>query len=248
MLNWVVLTLQASLNNWIYGKNRTNLRVPIMFTGIVESLGKVESLQNVGGDIRLRIQTDLDMSDVQLGDSIATNGICLTVIAWGNQWYEADVSLESIHRTTLSSWKVGQTVNVEKAMLPTTRFGGHIVSGHVDVVGEITVQRQDARSLYFEVTAPPEIAKYLAEKGSITVDGISLTINHLRGNVLSLNLIPHTAERTNISTWKVGTRVNLEVDVLARYIERLLLGDKAAEHKPESKLSMEFLAQNGFLR
>lgn len=219
-----------------------------MFTGIIESLGKVESLQNIGGDVRVRIQTDLDMSDVHLGDSIATNGICLTVIDWGSNWYSADVSCESLSRTTLAHWKVGQVVNVEKAMLPTTRFGGHIVSGHVDVVGEISQLRADARSLYFEVTAPVEIAKYLAEKGSITVDGISLTINHLRGNILSLNLIPHTAERTNITTWKVGTKVNLEVDILARYIERLLLGDKAAEVKQESAISLDFLAQNGFLK
>ncbi len=219
-----------------------------MFTGIIESLGKVKSLQSVGGDVRISIHTDLDMSDVHLGDSIATNGICLTVIAWGDNWYSADVSRESLNRTTLSNWKVGQAVNVEKAMLPTTRFGGHIVSGHVDAVGEITQVRSDARSLYFEVTAPVEIAKYLAEKGSVTVDGISLTINHLRGNVLSLNLIPHTAERTNIGTWQVGRKVNLEVDILARYIERLLLGDKAAEHNKQSKLSMEFLAENGFLK
>lgn len=219
-----------------------------MFTGIIESLGKVESLQSVGGDVRLRIQTDQDMSDVHLGDSIATNGICLTVIDWGENWYAADVSRESLDRTTLANWKVGQPVNVEKAMLPTTRFGGHIVSGHVDAVGEIVVVRSDARSIYFEVTAPKEIAKYLAEKGSITVDGISLTINHLRGNILSLNLIPHTAERTNISTWKLGTKVNLEVDILARYIERLLLGDKAAETTEQSKISMEFLAENGFLK
>ncbi|WP_291372666.1 riboflavin synthase [Acinetobacter sp. UBA6720] len=219
-----------------------------MFTGIIESLGTVESLQNVGGDVRLRIGTDLDMSDVHLGDSIATNGICLTVIDWGEHWYAADVSRESLNRTTLGSWKVGQRVNVEKAMLPTTRFGGHIVSGHVDAVGEITVVREDARSLYFEVTAPPEIARYLAEKGSITVDGISLTINHLRGHILSLNLIPHTAERTNIATWKSGSKVNLEVDVLARYIERLMMGDKAAETTPQSKISLDFLAQNGFLK
>ncbi len=219
-----------------------------MFTGIVESLGKVESLQNVGGDIRLRIQTDLDMSDVHLGDSIATNGICLTVIDWGSNWYAADVSRESLNRSTLGSWKAGQAVNVEKAMLPTTRFGGHIVSGHVDAVGEITVVRSDARSLYFEVTAPAEIARYLAEKGSVTVDGISLTINHLHGSVISLNLIPHTAERTNIGSWKAGTKVNLEVDVLARYIERLLMGDKAAEVTQPSKISMDFLAENGFLK
>ncbi len=219
-----------------------------MFTGIIESLGKVESLQSVGGDIRLRIQTSLDMSDVHLGDSIATNGICLTVVEWGSNWYAADVSRESLNRTTLAQWKVGQAVNVEKAMLPTTRFGGHIVSGHVDAVGEITVVREDARSLYFEVTAPVEIAKYLAEKGSVTVDGISLTINHLRGNILSLNLIPHTAERTNIGSWKTGAKVNLEVDILARYIERLLLGEKAAQVPQQSKISMDFLAANGFLK
>jgi riboflavin synthase len=219
-----------------------------MFTGIIESLGRVESLQSVGGDLRLRIHTDLDLSDVHLGDSIATNGICLTVIEWGDNWYAADVSRESLSRSTVGQWNVGQAVNVEKAMLPTTRFGGHIVSGHVDAVGEISLVRHDARSLYFEVTAPVEIAKYLAEKGSVTVDGISLTINHLRGNILSLNLIPHTAERTNIGTWKTGTKVNLEVDVLARYIERLLMGDKAAEVQPESKLTMDFLAANGFLR
>ena len=219
-----------------------------MFTGIIESLGKVESLQSVGGDIRLRIQTSLDMSDVHLGDSIATNGICLTVVEWGSNWYVADVSRESLNRTTLAQWKVGQAVNVEKAMLPTTRFGGHIVSGHVDAVGEITVVREDARSLYFEVTAPVELAKYLAEKGSVTVDGISLTINHLRGNILSLNLIPHTAERTNISSWKTGAKVNLEVDILARYIERLLVGEKAAQVPQQSKISLDFLAANGFLK
>ncbi|MBF7690038.1 riboflavin synthase [Acinetobacter pollinis] len=219
-----------------------------MFTGIIESVGQVKSLQNVGGDIRLTVGTDIDMSDVHLGDSIATNGICLTVTAWGDHWYSADVSRESLDRTTLGRWKVGQPLNIEKAMLPTTRFGGHIVSGHVDAIGEITLMRHDARSLYFEVTAPKEIAKYLAEKGSITVDGISLTINHLNGCVLSLNLIPHTAERTNISTWQVGTAVNLEVDILARYMERLLLGDRAAIEKEDSKISMEFLADHGFLK
>ncbi|MEC8885873.1 MAG: riboflavin synthase [Pseudomonadota bacterium] len=219
-----------------------------MFTGIIESVGQVQSVQPVGGDVRLKIQTKLDMSDVHLGDSIATNGICLTVIEFGEDWYAADVSRESLHRTTLGQWKAGQTVNVEKAMLPTTRFGGHIVSGHVDGLGEITLVREDARSLYFEVTAPVELAKYLAEKGSVTVDGISLTINHLRGNVISLNLIPHTADRTNIGSWKQGMQVNLEVDVLARYIERLMLGDKAAEQTDTSNISMDFLAQNGFLK
>lgn len=219
-----------------------------MFTGIIESLGRVERLQDMGGDLRLQISTPLDLSDVNLGDSIATNGICLTVIDWGEHWYSADVSKESLHRSTIANWQVGHVVNVEKAMLPTTRFGGHIVSGHVDAVGEITQLQQDARSVYFEVTAPAEIAKYLAEKGSVTIDGISLTINYLRGCVLSLNVIPHTAERTNISTWRVGTQVNIEVDVLARYIERLMLGERAAEQNKKSNISMQFLAENGFLK
>lgn len=219
-----------------------------MFTGIIESTGQVQSLQHIGGDVRLTVKTSLDMQDVQLGDSIATNGICLTVIAFGQDWYSVDVSRESLHRTTLAQWQVGQTVNVEKAMLPTTRFGGHIVSGHVDGIGEITQQSQDARSIYFEITAPKDLAKYLAEKGSITVDGISLTINHLRGNILSLNIIPHTVERTNIATWQVGTKVNLEVDILARYLERLLLGERAADTQNASNISMEFLAQHGFLK
>ena len=219
-----------------------------MFTGIVESLGRVDQIQPIGGDLRIRISTALDLSDVHLGDSIATNGICLTVVAFGADWYSADVSQESLNRSTLGQWQVGHTVSVEKAMLPTTRFGGHIVSGHVDAIAEITQLKQDARSIYFEVTVPRQLAKYFAEKGSVTVDGISLTINHLNGNVLSLNVIPHTAERTNISTWRLGTRVNVEIDVLARYLERLLLGDRAAEVEEKSKLSMAFLAENGFLK
>lgn len=219
-----------------------------MFTGIIESLGRVERIQDMGGDLRLQIDTPLDLSDVHLGDSIATNGICLTVVDWGKNWYAADVSKESLSRSTIAEWQLGQVVNVEKAMLPTTRFGGHIVSGHVDAVGEITQLRQDARSVYFEVTAPASIAQYLAEKGSVTIDGISLTINYLRGCVLSLNVIPHTAERTNISTWQVGRKVNIEVDVLARYIERLMLGPAAAEQNQKSNISMQFLAENGFLK
>ena len=220
-----------------------------MFTGIIEAVGTIISARQTAGDVRLQIHAGLlDMADVKLGDSIATSGICLTVIDFGTDWYAADVSLETISRTTLTHWKAGQRVNLEKALLPTTRLGGHLVSGHVDGVGEIVVARQDARSLYFEVQALDTLAKYLAEKGSITVDGISLTINHLNGARLSLNLVPHSAAQTTISAWKVGTQVNLEVDVLARYLERLLLGDKAAQATAKSSIDMSFLAENGFLR
>jgi riboflavin synthase len=223
-----------------------------MFTGIIESVGHVKSIVRQGGDVRLSIAVGkLDMGDVKLGDSIATNGICLTVIDYGHDWYAADVSVETLNRTCLGYWKAGTRVNLEKALLPTTRLGGHLVSGHVDGIGEIIVKRQDARSIYFEVQAPRELARYLSEKGSVTVDGISLTINHLRGDILSLNLVPHTADQTNIGDWNMGSRVNLEVDVLARYIERLLLGDKAADYTEAPKaggIDMAFLSENGFLR
>ena len=228
-----------------------------MFTGIIEAVGTVKSVQPQGGDVRLMIGVGhLDMGDVKLGDSIATNGICLTVVAFGRDWYAADVSVETLSLATLKHWRSGTRVNLEKALLPTTRLGGHLVSGHVDGVGEITLLRKDARSLYFEVTAPAELARYLAKKGSITVDGISLTINHLNGNILSLNLVPHTADQTTIGDWALGSHVNLEVDLLARYMERLLLGDKAADQtashgtnyaKP-SGIDMAFLTDNGYMR
>lgn len=220
-----------------------------MFTGIIEAVGKVQSVRQAGGDVRLSIDAaGLDMNDVKLGDSIATSGVCLTVVDFGAHWYAADVSLETISRTSLNSWKTGTRVNLEKALLPTTRLGGHLVSGHVDGLGEIMLARQDARSLYFEVKAPDALAKYMAEKGSITVDGISLTINHLNGALMSLNLVPHTATQTTINDWQVGSKVNLEIDVLARYLERLLMGDKAAQSITKNTIDMSFLAENGFLR
>jgi len=230
-----------------------------MFTGIIESVGSIRAIVPQGGDVRVTVQTsssgskgaDLSMLDVHLGDSIATNGICLTVIEMGSDYYVADVSGETLRRTTLGQWKIGTRVNLEKALLPTTRLGGHLVSGHVDGLGEIVVQRQDARSLYYEVRAPRELARYLAEKGSVTVDGISLTINKLSGATLSLNLVPHTANHTNINDWKVGHFVNLEVDVLARYLERLMLGDRAADtvgnSGPEGGVTMALLQESGFL-
>jgi len=225
-----------------------------MFTGIIEAVGSVRALIYEGGDIRITIQTrtgtdiGLSMQDVHLGDSIATNGICLTVVEMGDSHFVADVSAETLHRTTLNVWRQGMPVNLEKALLPTTRLGGHLVSGHVDGVGEVKVRRQDARSIYFEIEAPRALARYLAEKGSITVDGISLTINHLQGATVSLNLVPHTAGHTNIDQWQVGSRVNLEVDVLARYLERLMLGDRAADSGGSSAgVTMALLEENGFL-
>ncbi len=217
-----------------------------MFTGIIEAVGHLKAITAKGEDITITVDaSNLDMSDVQLGDSIATNGVCLTVIEFNDSSYSADLSLETMNKTGFTHYKVGDAVNLEKAMLPTTRFGGHIVSGHVDGVGEIVERNQVGRAIEFWVAMPAEISKYVAEKGSITVDGISLTVNDLRKNAFKLTIVPHTSQETTIDHFQVGRKVNLEVDVLARYMERLL-DSRREESTPQSRLTMEFLQQNGF--
>lgn len=220
-----------------------------MFTGIIEATGTLLNITPIGGDVRLTIGSqNLDFIDIKLGDSIASNGICLTVVSLANTQYSVDVSCETLSKSTLSEWQVGDTLNLEKAMLPTTRFGGHIVAGHVDVVGQIVLMKKDARSVYVEIKLPSDMMKYTADKGSITVDGISLTTNAIRtgDNVVCLNIIPHTASLTNIDKhWRVGAKVNIEVDLVARYLERLLLAQKT-DDTPKSNITLAFLAENGF--
>ena len=219
-----------------------------MFTGIIESLGTITKLDNRGNDIRLTVSSPtLDMSDVSLGDSIATNGVCLTVTEMGADYYCADVSAETIKLTGFAHYGTGSKVNLEKAMRPTDRLGGHIVSGHVDGVGEISKIIKHTDYIEFWVKAPTSLAKYIAHKGSITVDGISLTVNEVSGAEFMLWIIPHTLQETIMSTYKVGTRVNLEVDVIARYLERLMMGDSAASTDTKG-IDMAFLAENGFLK
>jgi riboflavin synthase len=218
-----------------------------MFTGIIEAVGQVVAVQPKNGDLRLRIKTGgLGLADVQLGDSIATNGVCLTVVDLPGDGYWADVSRETLDNTTIPQWRVGQNVNLEKALTPQTRLGGHIVSGHVDGVGEVVSRHPDARSERFRLRAPKALAKYIAHKGSITVDGTSLTVNAVDGAEFELNIVPHTLAHTVMGEYQPGSLVNLEVDVLARYLERLMLGDKAAE-SGSSGITMEFLAQHGFM-
>ncbi len=220
-----------------------------MFTGIIEATGKIVAITPTQGDVRLKVQSDyLDFADVKLGDSIASNGICLTVVEQGKDWYAVDVSRETLNRTAMQQWQVGDVLNLEKAMLPTTRFGGHIVTGHVDTTGMVKLIKNDSRSIYIEIEIPSEFTKYVATKGSVTVDGISLTSNLVEGNVISLNIIPHTAQVTNIARhWKVGTKVNIEVDVVARYLEKLLVStpDNMSNSNHEG-ITLNFLQQNGF--
>lgn len=219
-----------------------------MFTGIIEAVGTIKSLDNLGHDIRLTVDAGkMDMTDVYLGDSIATNGVCLTVVEKGANYYKADVSAETIKLTGFAHYQSGSTVNLEKAMRTDSRFGGHIVSGHVDGVGTVESIHEHTRYVEVWVKAPDELAKYIAHKGSITVDGVSLTVNEVKGAAFMLWLIPHTLKETVIGHYKVGTRVNLEVDVIARYLERLMLGDKAASTE-KTDISMQFLAQNGYLK
>jgi len=200
-----------------------------VFTGIVEAVGEIAALEPRGGDLRLRIKTGkLPLDDVQLGDSICTNGVCLTVTELPGDGYWADVSRETLNFTTLGQRKLGDRVNLEKSLTPSSRMGGHIVSGHVDGVGEIRAISRDARSWRYIVAAPEGLARYIAHKGSITIDGTSLTVNAVSGVEFDLNIIPQTFDETVFNSYAVGTRVNLEVDVIARYLERLLMGDKAA--------------------
>ena len=220
-----------------------------MFTGIIQSVGTVMAMQPTGGDLRLRIETgQLSLDDVALGDSICTNGVCLTVIELPGDGYWADVSVETLDFTTLGALQPGSRVNLEKALTPASRLGGHIVSGHVDGVGEILGLHEDARSIRVEVSAPAGLAKYIAHKGSICIDGTSLTVNAVTGNRFELNIIPQTMAETIFGEYRPGSRVNLEVDVIARYLERLVLGDAAADPGMAAGLSMETLADNGFLR
>ena len=216
-----------------------------MFTGIIEAIGTLSRIETQGGDGRFTIDTGkLSMASVRLGDSIAVNGVCLTAIELGDHHFVADVSTETLSRTTLGEAKPGTHVNLELALLPTTRLGGHLVSGHVDGMGVIVEKQGDARSWRFTLDAPSAIAKYIAEKGSICINGISLTVNEVKGTRFGVNIVPHTLKETTLGETAVGDRVNLEVDLLARYLERLLMGDKAAE--AESSVTMDLLRKSGF--
>jgi riboflavin synthase len=218
-----------------------------MFTGIIEAVGHIRALAPSGGDVRVQVATGkLDLADVRLGDSIAVNGVCLTAVGLPGDGFWADVSRETLARTAFDDLKPGSAVNLEKALTPTSRLGGHLVSGHVDGVGEIVRREDNARAVQFRVRAPRELAKYIALKGSITVDGTSLTVNAVDGAEFELTIVPHTLAETIMADYRPGRRVNLEVDLLARYLERLLLGDKAAEPQGGG-ITEGFLAEHGFL-
>jgi riboflavin synthase len=196
-----------------------------MFTGLVQAVGRVAALEPRGGDLRLRIAIgSLDVADVQLGESISVNGVCLTVVAFDGDSFDADASNETLALTTLGALALGAPVNLERALLPTTRLGGHLVAGHVDGLGRVEAIADDGRSQRWRFSAPASLLRYVAVKGSICVDGVSLTVNAVDAQGFEVNLVPHTIEHTAFSATRVGAPVNLEVDLIARYAERLLQG------------------------
>lgn len=217
-----------------------------MFTGIILAIGNVAAIEHRAGDCRIKINTGkLAMADVALGDSIAVNGVCLTAVELGTYYFCADVSNETLNKTLINTLVVGAPVNLELALTPTTRMGGHIVSGHVDGVGEVLEKKADGRSFCFKIKAPNQLAKYIAQKGSICINGISLTVNEVSGATFSVNIVPHTLAETTLGTATTGTFVNLEVDMLARYMERLMQGEAAAiDH---GGVTIDLLQKSGFL-
>ena len=200
-----------------------------MFTGIIEGLGRLQARQPRGGDLRFTFATgSLPFEAVQLGESIAVNGVCLTVVAFSANHFEADASNETLSLTTLGRLAPGALVNLERAMRPTDRLGGHLVSGHVDGMGKVLDIAPDARAQRWRFTAPSALQRYIAKKGSICVDGVSLTVNEVDEAGFEVALIPHTVAHTAFSATQVGDAVNLEVDLVARYVERLLAARDAA--------------------
>lgn len=215
-----------------------------MFTGIVEEIGTVKAVQRSGTSSLIRIETKKVLSDIQLGDSIAVNGVCLTVTDFDGSTFQADVMNETLSRSSLGSLKTGSPVNLERAMSAEGRFGGHIVSGHIDGTGTISNIRKDGIAVWYTITASPHIMRYIIEKGSIAIDGISLTVAKVTDTSFSVSIIPHTAEQTILSQKSRGDTVNLENDMIGKYVEKLM---KSAEPEDKSGIGMDFLAKNGFI-
>jgi riboflavin synthase len=196
-----------------------------MFTGLIQGVGRLAAREPRGGDLRLRIAPGtLPRAPLAMGESIAVSGVCLTVVAFDADGFEADVSNETLAHTTLGGLPDGAVVNLERALLPTDRLGGHLVSGHVDAVGAVAAIEADARSQRWRFRAPTQLMRYIAVKGSICVDGVSLTVNAVDADAFEVNLVPHTVAHTAFGHTAVGDAVNLEVDVVARYLERLTQG------------------------
>lgn len=218
-----------------------------MFTGLIEEIGSIKSIKRGGKSIRLTVSARKIMDDVKLGDSIATNGICLTVISFDSTGFSADVMPETMSRTSFEQLSAGSRVNLERALRVGDRLGGHMVSGHVDGLGEVVAKEEDDNAIWVSIAAPKNILKYVVEKGSVAIDGISLTVAYVDEKMFKVSIIPLTQEDTTLTSKKKGEKVNLECDMTAKYIEKFMFHrDEEATKTKKSDISMNFLKENGF--
>lgn len=215
-----------------------------MFTGIIEEQGVVKTVDRTGRSAKMTFLCETVLEDLSMGDSLTVNGVCLTAISKTENEFQADISVETLHRTNLGELRVGDAVNLERALKFSSRLGGHLVTGHIDGVGMIKNRNQEENAILFSIKIPSEISRYLVKKGSIAIDGISLTVNDIRRDLLELAVIPHTASITTLGLKGVGASVNLEVDLIAKYVERLLLKEPS---EPASRITPEFLKRKGML-
>lgn len=216
-----------------------------MFTGIIEELGTYINAETSGDKWRIKIQANKVLSNTKLGDSISTNGVCLTVSRLGGDYFEADVMEETLRRSNLGKLKKGSRVNLERAMAVDGRFGGHIVSGHIDGRGKIEAYKKERNAVWISINADSEVLKYIVEKGSIAIDGVSLTVAYVDEEKFKVSIIPHTGEETTLLKKQIGDMVNLECDVIGKYVEKLL-GFNNKNQKNKKSLSMDFFIENGF--
>ena len=216
-----------------------------MFTGIVEEIGKISEIKKSVKSYRLKISAEKVLENTKIGDSIAVNGICLTVTDMTNSFFSADVMAETVRRTALSDLKHGDSVNLERAMAADGRFGGHIVSGHIDGTGIISEFKKEDNAIWIKISADNHILKYIVEKGSIAIDGISLTVAELGNGFFKVSIIPHTQHETTLLMKNIGDKVNLECDIIGKYVERMMSFKIAAPS--ESRITMDFLSEKGFI-
>ena len=219
----------------------------LMFTGIVQAIGTIDRIESKAGDIRLEIDSaDLALKCSQVGDSIAVNGVCLTTVDYRESGFSADVSVETLDKTSLGELEPGSQVNLEKALTLNTALGGHLVSGHVDGLARVVDLRDEGRSTRYTFELPAELQHYIAQKGSVTIDGVSLTVNRVERNRFDVNIVPYTQENTIFRCYRVNTRVNIEVDIIARYLERLIDG-RSQERDHSDNRMLATLVKSGFI-
>ncbi len=216
----------------------------IMFTGIVEDAGKITKIEHMGQEKRLTLELPPDLTELQLGDSINVNGVCLTVVQKNEQRIEVDLSLETLQKTTLRELKEGDQVNLERALRLSDRLGGHIITGHVDGIGEILENKEERGFLQLRIRIPESVSRYVVQKGSIAIDGISLTVNEFQEGEIQVTLIPYTIEKTTLRQKRVGDTVNLEGDILGKYVEKFL---NRGDQKP-GRIDLAFLKEHGFTK